>query len=145
MDYGKFRYEQSKKTKPSKRVEVKTLTLRPKTDAHDLGTKLSHARKFLEKGNLVRFVVRMRGRERSHTDRWIKQLNELLNELVSLGQVTQRPQPDGRVIVATIEPFPQKEKPADQPAESQTEPQIDVDSLSVDEPVDELEKSPTDQ
>ena len=110
MDYGKFRYEQSKKTKQTSKVEVKTLTLRPKTDTHDLQTKLKHARKFLEKGNHVRFVVRMRGRERSHTDRWIQQLEALLAELKDLGQVTTSPQNDGRVILAVVEPL-QKPQP----------------------------------
>ena len=50
MDYGKFRYEVSKKTKPQRTAKLKTIKLRPKTSEHDLETKFNQARKFLAKG-----------------------------------------------------------------------------------------------
>lgn len=106
MDYGKFRYEQSKKASASRasRVELKTLRMRPKTDTHDIETILRRAREFLEKGDRVKFVMRMRGREQAHTDLWIQKLNEVVKALSDIAAVTQTPRLEGRMITATVEP-----------------------------------------
>lgn len=106
MDYGKFRYELSKKASASKssRVELKTLRMRPKTDQHDLETLIRKARGFLEKGDRVKFVMRMRGREQAHTGLWINKLNEIVAELKDVAIVTQTPRIEGRMITATVEP-----------------------------------------
>jgi translation initiation factor IF-3 len=82
MDYGKFKYEQSKKKSgKSDNVSLKTLRFRPKTGEHDLNTKLDRAKGFLEKGNQVKFVMQMRGRERKYTDRWIEKLEGIIEDL----------------------------------------------------------------
>lgn len=104
MDYGRFRYEQRKRTKKQKQVQTKIIKLRPKTDPHDLETKLGHARRFLEAGDRVRFVVRMRGRERAVTERWVVLLRELTAQLEELGTVTGRPQLEGGGVTCTVEP-----------------------------------------
>ncbi len=106
MDYGKFRYEQSKKAAASKaaRVELKTLRMRPKTDAHDLETMLRKARSFLEKGDRVRFVMRLRGREQAHCELWVKKLAEVVQDLSDIASVAQSPRIEGRMITATVEP-----------------------------------------
>ncbi len=106
MDYGKFRYEQSKKEARAKaaRVEIKTITLRPKTDTHDLETKVNQARKFLEKGDRVKFVMRLRGREHAHKDLWYEKMNSILDSMKDVGVVTQTPRDEGRTIIASIEP-----------------------------------------
>jgi translation initiation factor IF-3 len=104
MDYGRFRYEQKKNQKKQVQVQTKILKLRPKTDQHDLQTKLRHARRFLEAGNRVRFVVRMRGRERAVTDRWVAQLVELTNQLNDIGIPVGRPQLEGGGVTSTVEP-----------------------------------------
>ena len=104
MDYGRFRYEQRKRHKKQHQVQTKMIKLRPKTDPHDLETKLRHARRFLEGGDRVRFVVRMRGRERSVTERWKVQLHELVQKLDDIGVVTARPQLEGGAVCATVEP-----------------------------------------
>lgn len=104
MDYGRFRYEQRKRTKKQHQVQTKIIKLRPKTDPNDLATKLRHARRFLEGGDRVRFVVRMRGRERAVTDRWVKLLVELMERLDDVGVVTSRPQLEGGGVTATVEP-----------------------------------------
>lgn len=106
MDYGKFRYEQSKKASASKssRVELKEVRMRPKTDTHDLETKVRMARKFLEKGDRVKFVMRMRGREQAHTGLWISKLSEVIDAMSDVCTVTQRPKIEGRTITATVEP-----------------------------------------
>ena len=105
MDYGKFRYDQSKKKDHSKQTVVKTITLRPKTDDHDLETKLSQAGKFLSKGNKVRFVMRMRGRERAHLDLWVSKLAEIIQRMEpGTFTVSSTPRAEGRAIVAMIDP-----------------------------------------
>ena len=106
MDYGKFKYEQSKKAAQSKssRVEVKEITFRPKTDTHDLDTKIKAARKFLEKGDRVKFVMRLKGREHAHKDLWYAKMNFVIDQLTDVATITQRPQDEGRTIMATVEP-----------------------------------------
>ncbi|MCB9527501.1 MAG: translation initiation factor IF-3 [Myxococcales bacterium] len=109
MDYGRFKYEQRKRSKKQHQMQTKIIKLRPKTDPHDLETKLRHARRFLENGDRVRFVVRMRGRERAVTDRWVAQLNELVAKLEDVGSMTGRPQLEGGGVTATVEPRKDKE------------------------------------
>jgi translation initiation factor IF-3 len=104
MDYGRFCYEQKKNQKKQHQVQTKILKLRPKTDQHDLQTKLRHARRFLEAGHRVRFVVRMRGRERAVTDRWIAQLVELTDQLRDIGLSTGAPLLEGGGVTSTLEP-----------------------------------------
>ena len=107
MDYGKYKYDQAKKDAKAKssRVEVKTVTLRPKTDTHDMDTKIRKARGFLEHGDRVKFVMRLRGREHAHKGLWYEKLNQLLEELGDIATVTQRPQDEGRTITAMVEPI----------------------------------------
>ena len=104
MDYGRFRYEQRKRTKKQHQTQTKIIKLRPKTDPHDLETKLRHARRFLDGGDRVRFVVRMRGRERAVTDRWISALNGLTEQLADVGVTAGRPQLEGGGVTITVEP-----------------------------------------
>lgn len=104
MDYGRFKYEQRKRQKKQHQMQTKIIKLRPKTDPNDLATKLRHARRFLEGGDRVRFVVRMRGRERAVTERWVAQLNDLVAKLDDVGTMTARPQLEGGGVTATVEP-----------------------------------------
>lgn len=104
MDYGRFRYEQKKNQKKQQQIQTKILKLRPKTDQHDLDTKLRHARRFLEAGHRVRFVVRMRGRERAVTDRWIAQLIALTDKLKDISIPAGRPALEGGGVTSTLEP-----------------------------------------
>ncbi|RAL21165.1 translation initiation factor IF-3 [Lujinxingia litoralis] len=110
MDFGKFQYDQSKKTAASRssRVQLKTVQLRPNTDEHDMDVKLRRAKKFLEGGNQVRFVMRMRGRERAYTQRWVERLGELLAEFSKKYEtpinVVSTPRGEGWRIHAIVEP-----------------------------------------
>lgn len=109
MDYGKYKYQQSKKdAKKTDTVSLKTVRVRPGTDDHDLQTKLNRARQFLEKGNQVRFVMQMRGRERQHTDMWIKALDEIMQALSAQTErdirVVSQPQSQGWQITSVVEP-----------------------------------------
>ncbi len=110
MDYGKYQYEQSKKKSASRsnRVQLKTVQFRPNTEEHDLNVKLSRAKRFIDGGNQVKFVMRMRGRERAYSDRWVERLGELIDEFQEEYEVTvkvvSRPRAEGWRITAIVEP-----------------------------------------
>ena len=106
MDYGRHKYDASKRktATKSKETKIKTIKLRPATDEHDLDFKLKNARKFLEEGNKVKFMMRLRGRENAVTDRWVTKLVEVLAELNDVGTAQGRPQGEGRMIVLMFEP-----------------------------------------
>jgi translation initiation factor IF-3 len=104
MDYGKYKYELSKKAKPQKTAKLKTIKLRPKTDGHDLKTKFNQARKFLSEGDRVRFVMRLRGREAAYKDRWCTLLRKELEELLDASTISLMPQAEGRAVVAQLDP-----------------------------------------
>lgn len=108
MDYGKYKYQQSKKEKKTDNVSLKTVRMRPKTDDHDLKTKMNRAQRFLEKGNQVKFVMQMRGRERKYTDRWIDLLEEMIHDLEGQMErdikMVNRPESAGWQINALVEP-----------------------------------------
>ena len=109
LDYGKLRYEQSKKKSASSapKVELKTLRFRPNTDDHDLNNKLRNADKFLKRGDKVRLIMRMRGRERAYTARWVEQMGEIIQKLEEIHEgtikVLEHPRSEGRQISATVE------------------------------------------
>ena len=108
MDYGKFKYDQAKKLKASAgsaAPTVKTIQFRPRTDEHDLRTKLDHAHQFLERGDKVRFVMRMRGRERAVVDRWIANLRRHFDKLNDVGKIIGDPAHQGRTVSMLIEPL----------------------------------------
>ncbi|QDG52827.1 translation initiation factor IF-3 [Persicimonas caeni] len=108
MDYGKYKYQQSKKEKKTDNVSLKTVRMRPKTDDHDLKTKMNRAQRFLEKGNQVKFVMQMRGRERKYTDRWIDLLEEMIHDLEEQMdrdlKMVNAPESAGWQINALVEP-----------------------------------------
>lgn len=106
MDYGKYRYEQSKKEKISKKkqhtITVKEIRLRPKTDDHDLETKIKHARKFLEQKNKVKVTLLFRGREMAYQDQG-RALMERVQEMLSdISKTESGIQMEGRRMVMVL-------------------------------------------
>jgi translation initiation factor IF-3 len=110
LDFGRYKYEEKKRQSEAKRkqtvVELKEVKLRPKTDDHDLQVKVRAARRFLESGNKVKFTVRFRGREITHPQRAQMQLDWLIEQLIDLANVEQRPQMEGRTMSAIVGPKP---------------------------------------
>lgn len=110
MDYGKFRYEQRKKVKEaqkkSKQTEMKMLRVRPNTDDHDIGFKMRNARKFLEKGNKVKFTVIFRGPELRHKEIGQQQLQLFVEGCADVAQVDQAARMEGRRMTMILEPRP---------------------------------------
>ena len=108
MDYGKYKYELSKKARKARQashtVKVKTIQFRPKTDDHDYQFKKKHIITFLEAGNKVKIVMRFRGREISHMDLALQFLNNLNKELEEHGAPESNPQREGRQISFVMAP-----------------------------------------
>lgn len=108
MDYGKYKYQQSKKAAEAKkktaRVEVKEVKMRPKTEEHDFQVKLRNARRFLEAGHKVKVTVMFRGREVTHPEFGQKLLARVAEEVTDLGQVEGRPNMAGRFMSMIIGP-----------------------------------------
>ena len=111
LDFGKFKYEEKKRQREAKRkqtvVEVKEIKLRPKTDDHDLETKVRAARRFIEAGNKVKFTVRFRGREIAHPQRAQMQLEYLREKSDDIALVEQNPTMEARAMSLIIIPKPQ--------------------------------------
>lgn len=100
MDYGKYKYEQKKKSasKKAHSATLKEVKLRPGTDQHDLNFKLNNARKFLMEGDKVKVTVMFRGREMVHTYRGREQLNEVLKQLGAIAKMESSPRMEGRFM-----------------------------------------------
>jgi len=109
MDYGKFKYEQSKKANLAKKrqhvMQVKEVKVRASTDQHDLDVKLNNARKFLQAGNKVKLTMRFRGREMVYASRGAEQLKKIAEQLQELGKVEHMPNMEGRQMIMVIGPL----------------------------------------
>lgn len=108
LDFGKFRFEQSKKTKESKKkqkvVLTKEIRLRPKIEEHDFNTKLRQTIEFLKKGYKVKISIRFRGREMTHTDIGRNVINKFIQEIGEYGAADFNPKFEGRTIVTVVSP-----------------------------------------
>lgn len=108
MDYGKFRYQQSKKIQVSKKsqtvIQVKEIRLRPKTEEHDLEVKLKHIRKFLDQHNKVKISMMFRGREIAYTDIGRKIMENIRDALADGCVIDQHPKLEGRNMVMVLSP-----------------------------------------
>ena len=125
MDYGKFRYEQSRKERESRRhqhvIELKEVRIRPKIDDHDLETKGRQAAKFLNAGDKVKLTVLFRGREMAHPDLGKALLDQLADQLRPHGTVEQPPRMEGRTMIMFMAPLKAKVSVADREREREKE------------------------
>jgi translation initiation factor IF-3 len=108
MDFGKFKYETSKKEKASRRhqstVVVKEIKLRPKTDQHDLDFKLKHIRRFLSEGNKCKLAIVFRGREIVHPETGQAMLEQVVKMITDIATVEQKATMEGRRMVMLVGP-----------------------------------------
>jgi translation initiation factor IF-3 len=106
LDYGKYRFEQAKKIKESKKkqkiVLTKEIRLRPKIEEHDFNTKMKQTIGFLQKGNKVKVSVRFRGREQSHTDLGRDVLDRLIRDVSEVGTAEFTPKFESSRVIVTI-------------------------------------------
>jgi len=106
LDYGKLRYQQSRKTGKSKvhQQKLKEIRVRPKTGDHDVETKVNQARKFLEHNDKVLVNVLFRGRELQHIEEGRRIINQILEKLVDSCKVEKAPSMEGRRMTAMLAP-----------------------------------------
>lgn len=108
MDYGRYKYEQTKKQQEAKKkqstFQVKEIKVRPKTGDHDLNVKLGHIRKFIERKDKVKVTVMFRGREITLSEQGRELLQKIAEELVELATVEQYPKFEGRTMVMILSP-----------------------------------------
>jgi len=108
MDYGKFKYEQSKRAHEAKKkqtfIHLKEVKFRPKTEDHDFRFKVRHIRRFLEHGDKVKVTVFFRGREIVHADLGKRILDRVIEEILDLGTVEQESRFEGRTMTIIIAP-----------------------------------------
>jgi translation initiation factor IF-3 len=122
MDYGKYKYEQSKKAKKAKKkqhvMHVKEVKLRPKIEPHDYAFKMNHARRFLEHANRVKFSLLFRGREVTHPDIGLRILNKVAEELSDIATVEAPPKKERMSMIMVLCPRqPVKKGPDKKPDE----------------------------
>ena len=114
MDYGKWKYENKKKQVAAKKnqvvVDIKEVQLRPRTEQHDLDTKIRHARRFLEEGDKVKVTLRFSGREMSHQEEGmgvLARFSEALNDIAAVEVPSKK---EGRQVFILFAPDPTKLK-----------------------------------
>ena len=108
MEYGKYKYEKSKREAQARKkqtvIVIKEIKFRPKTDEHDYQFKLKHIRRFLEEKDKVKVVMRFRGREIIHMDKGIEMLNRVRADLGDLAVTEAEPRAEGRTMVMMLAP-----------------------------------------
>ncbi|MEE0887516.1 MAG: translation initiation factor IF-3 [Treponema sp.] len=106
LDFGKYRFEQEKKLRESKKnqkvLKLKEIRMQPKIGPGDLDTKAKHVQEFLDEGDKVKVTIRFRGRELAHTELGYDVLNEVLKRLTSAYVMEKQPAMDGKTMSMTI-------------------------------------------
>ena len=110
MDYGKFRFEQTKKEKEAKKnqrvIEIKEIRMSPGIDTNDFNTKLRNGQKFLSDGDRVKVSVRFRGREMAHTEIGEVLLRDYADKCAEIAVLDKAPKLEGRYMSIFLSPKP---------------------------------------
>lgn len=108
MDYGKYRFEQSKREKEARKnqkiVQVKEVRLSPTIDENDVQTKLKNVKKFLENGDKVKLTIRFRGREITHQEIGRRILDRVADDVKELSEIERQPKLEGRQMIMILTP-----------------------------------------
>lgn len=108
MNYGKFRYEQTKKEKEARKnqkiINTKEIRLSPTIDENDFQTKLKNAQKFIKSGDKVKFSVRFKGRQIAHQSIGFKVLERVAKEVEDISIIEARPKLEGRNMIMIVSP-----------------------------------------
>ena len=114
IDYGKYRYDQTKREKENKKaqvqIKVKEVKLKPNIDVHDFKFKSKHAREFLYKGNKVKISCMFRGRELAHPEIGERVVEKLVTELEDVGSIESPMKRMGRTLIVVLAPLPKTAK-----------------------------------
>jgi translation initiation factor IF-3 len=108
MDYGKFKYQQNKRSQEAKKkqtvIQVKEVKIRPKTDEHDLQVKIRHITRFLAQKDKAKVTILFRGREIAYSDQGVKVLERIKEELREEIIIEQQPKMEGRNLIMILAP-----------------------------------------
>ena len=109
MDMGKYKYDAQKKAnlakKKQKIVSLKEIKMRPVTETHDYEFKVKNAKKFIAKGDKVKFTIRFKGRELQHSHLGNKLMNKIKEDMKVIGKVELNPKFDGKQMIMVIQPL----------------------------------------
>ena len=109
IDYGKYKYEIQKKASQAKKkqkiITLKELKLRPSTDKHDYDFKMKNAKKFISKGDKVKFTIRFKGRELQHSHLGNELMSKIKEDMKDIGKVELHPKFDGKQMIMVIQPL----------------------------------------
>jgi translation initiation factor IF-3 len=112
MNYGKYKFENEKKVRDSKKkqklLKLKEIRMQPKIDEHDLDFKSKHVREFLAEGNKVKVTIRFRGRELAHTELGLDVLKDVLQRIEGDYVMDKAPTMEGRFMSMVVSPKPKK-------------------------------------
>ncbi|HEY9733067.1 MAG TPA: translation initiation factor IF-3 [Drouetiella sp.] len=112
MDYGRFKFEQEKKARETKRkhhvVDVKEIKMRYKIEEHDYQVKLRNAQKFLNDGDKIKVLTILRGREMQHKDMAMKLMQKFAEELKDLAMMDREPKMEGKSVLMILSPLPSR-------------------------------------
>ncbi len=123
MDYGKFKYAQSKKThQKTHQQKLKEIRVRPKTGEHDVQTKINQARQFLEHNDKVQVNVLFRGREMQHIEEGKRVMDMVLESLQEHCKIESPARMEGKRMVALLAPKPVTAKPGEKPKPAAEKP-----------------------
>ena len=127
MDYGKYKYELSKKAKKAKRkqhvMHLKEIKMRPGIESHDYNFKMAHARRFLEELNKVKFSLIFRGREVTHLDIGMALFDRVAHDLAEIATIESGPRKEGMTIIMVVCPKPGLTKKSEDDSDVVTEEQ----------------------
>ena len=108
MDMGKYKYDLQKKANQAKKkqkvVSLKEIKLRPGTEIHDYNFKIKNAKKFISKGDKVKFTVKFKGREMQHIELGKNLMNRIIDDVKDIGKVETHPKFEGRQMIMIIQP-----------------------------------------
>jgi len=109
IDIGKYKYDLQKKANKAKKkqkiINLKEIKLRPVTEIHDYNFKIKNAKKFLEKGDKVKFTVKFKGREMQHTHLGNELMERIIKDTSNLGKVEVNPKFEGKQIIMIVQPL----------------------------------------
>jgi translation initiation factor IF-3 len=108
MDFGKYKYTQSRRLKEARKkqttIQIKEVKMGPKTERHDFDFKVKHVRRFLEEGHKAKVTVRFKGREMAHTELGWKMLQKIVESVQDLANVEGNPRMEGRLLHVVLSP-----------------------------------------
>ncbi len=108
MDFGKYKYQQAKRSQEAKKrqrvIQTKEIKMRPKTEEHDYQFKMRHARRFLEEGHKVKVSLLFRGREMDHVDLGQRMLDRIIVDCKDISAIEQQPRLEGQTLSLVLTP-----------------------------------------